>query len=144
MHIIGTSTLEEEDIKATISLRTVAVTAGLTLALWGCGGGEPETQKSYEEASHHHKDHAGHHPHERATGTDNPQEEVTGGNTTCPVMGGKVNRDLYVDYEGKRIYLCCEACIGKVKQNPERYLRKLEELGEEPGRLPQAHPQEGS
>ena len=24
----------------------------------------------------------------------------------CPVMGGKINKDLYADYEGKRVYFC--------------------------------------
>ena len=30
--------------------------------------------------------------------------------TVCPVMGGVINKDLYVDYKGKRIYFCCPDC----------------------------------
>jgi len=48
------------------------------------------------------------------------------GQTTCPVMGNPVNKDVYVDYEGKRIYFCCEGCIEKFKENPEKYMEKLE------------------
>jgi YHS domain-containing protein len=52
--------------------------------------------------------------------------------TTCPVMGGEINRDLYVDHEGKRIYVCCEGCIDQVKNNPEKYIDKLESMGQRP------------
>lgn len=26
--------------------------------------------------------------------------------TTCPVMGGAINREWYADYQGKRVYFC--------------------------------------
>ncbi|HUT37359.1 MAG TPA: hypothetical protein VNE39_28005, partial [Planctomycetota bacterium] len=34
-------------------------------------------------------------------------KQAPGPQTTCPVMGGKIDRKLFVDYEGKRIYVCC-------------------------------------
>jgi len=49
--------------------------------------------------------------------------------TVCPVMGGKINSELYVDAEGKRIYVCCEGCIAAVKKEPAKYVKKLEEQG---------------
>jgi len=49
--------------------------------------------------------------------------------TTCPVMGGKINKDIYADYEGKRVYFCCEACVGPFKQDPAKYVKKLEDQG---------------
>lgn len=49
--------------------------------------------------------------------------------TTCPVMGGKINKELYVDHDGKRIYLCCAGCVSKVKADPEKYIRQLEDQG---------------
>ena len=48
--------------------------------------------------------------------------------TTCPVMGGKVNPKLYVDTNGRRIYVCCKGCIGKVVENPSGYLAKAAKL----------------
>lgn len=54
---------------------------------------------------------------------------------TCPVMGNPVNKDLYVDYNGKRIFVCCGMCIDQVKKDPEKYLKKLAEMGEEPAHL---------
>lgn len=44
----------------------------------------------------------------------------------CPVQGGKINKGLYVDYQGMRIYFCCPECIPIFKNNPEAYLKKME------------------
>ncbi|TAN39094.1 MAG: hypothetical protein EPN23_00515 [Verrucomicrobia bacterium] len=49
--------------------------------------------------------------------------------TVCPVMGGKINTNLFVDAEGKRIYVCCPDCLPELKQNPAKYIRKLEQQG---------------
>ena len=49
--------------------------------------------------------------------------------TTCPVMGGKINKDLHVDHEGRRIYVCCPGCFPKLKADPAKYIRKLEAEG---------------
>jgi hypothetical protein len=49
--------------------------------------------------------------------------------TTCPVMGGAVNTNLYVDAEGKRIYVCCAGCISAIKKDPAKYIAKLEKEG---------------
>lgn len=46
---------------------------------------------------------------------------------TCPVMGGKINKNLYADDKGQRVYFCCPGCIESFKKDPERYLKKLEE-----------------
>jgi rhodanese-related sulfurtransferase len=55
--------------------------------------------------------------------------------TVCPVMGGKINKALYVDVKGHRVYLCCKGCEAAVKKNPEKYLAKIREKGEEPVKL---------
>jgi YHS domain-containing protein len=47
----------------------------------------------------------------------------------CPVEGGKVNKSVYTDYQGKRIYFCCSACIDQFKANPEKYMKQMEEQG---------------
>lgn len=49
--------------------------------------------------------------------------------TTCPVMGGKINKSQYVDVDGKRIYLCCGGCAGAIKKEPAKYIQKLEADG---------------
>jgi YHS domain-containing protein len=50
--------------------------------------------------------------------------------TTCPVMGGAIDKKLYVDYKGKRIYVCCPGCISELKADPEKYIKKLEDMGQ--------------
>ena len=47
----------------------------------------------------------------------------------CPVMGGKINKDIYADYKGKRVYFCCPACIEPFNKDPEKYIKKLQEEG---------------
>jgi YHS domain-containing protein len=50
--------------------------------------------------------------------------------TTCPVTGDPIDKKLYVDYKGKRIYVCCSSCIAPLKKNPEKYIKKLEKMGQ--------------
>jgi len=50
--------------------------------------------------------------------------------TMCPVMtNNTVNPKLYVDSDGKRIYVCCRGCIGAVKKDPAKYIKQLEAEG---------------
>lgn len=56
--------------------------------------------------------------------------------TTCPVMGGKIDKSQYVDVKGKRVYVCCTACIAKVKAEPDKYLAKIKANGETPEKAP--------
>ena len=55
--------------------------------------------------------------------------------TTCPIMGGAINKDLYVDKDGKRIYMCCAGCTYEITNNFEEMIKKLEENGEKPETL---------
>ena len=46
-----------------------------------------------------------------------------------PLWGGTVNQSLYADYEGKRVYFCCEGCVPEFQKNPAKYISKLEKEG---------------
>ena len=48
---------------------------------------------------------------------------------TCPVMGGKIDKDVYVDYQGQRIYFCCASCKENFLKDPEKYFEKIEKEG---------------
>ena len=50
--------------------------------------------------------------------------------TTCPVQGDPINKKLYVDYQGKRIYVCCAECKSALAKDPEMYIKKLESMGQ--------------
>jgi YHS domain-containing protein len=56
----------------------------------------------------------------------------------CVVMGGKVNKDVYADYKGQRVYFCCASCIEVFKKDPEKYLQMLKEQGITPEKAPAA------
>lgn len=47
----------------------------------------------------------------------------------CPVMDAPIDESLYVDHNGKRIYVCCGACISAVRRNPEKYIKELQDSG---------------
>lgn len=49
--------------------------------------------------------------------------------TTCPIMGGKIDKAIFVDYEGKRVYFCCKACPEKFLKEPAKYIKKMEDAG---------------
>ncbi len=56
--------------------------------------------------------------------------------TTCPVLGNKINKDVYADYQGKRVYFCCSDCIGVFQKDPDKYLKKLSDQGVTPAARP--------
>jgi YHS domain-containing protein len=45
--------------------------------------------------------------------------------TTCPVMGGAINKAIFVEYQGKKVYFCCQDCSAAFKADPEKYISKL-------------------
>ena len=50
--------------------------------------------------------------------------------TTCPVMAGNpINKKLFVDAEGKRIYVCCKGCLPEVQKDPKKYIQQMEAAG---------------
>ena len=45
--------------------------------------------------------------------------------TICPVLGEPVNKNIYSEYQGKRVYFCCPPCKDTFNKEPEKYLAKL-------------------
>jgi YHS domain-containing protein len=46
--------------------------------------------------------------------------------TMCPVMdGNKIDKNVFVEYNGKKVYFCCADCKAKFEAEPEKYLSKL-------------------
>ncbi|MFC1737446.1 YHS domain-containing protein [Planctomycetota bacterium] len=44
---------------------------------------------------------------------------------TCPVMGGPIDKAVFTEYKGKKVYFCCPGCDVKFKVDPEKYIVKL-------------------
>ncbi len=45
--------------------------------------------------------------------------------TTCPVMGGAINKAAYVDVDGERTYFCCPGCKAKYTADKATYDKKM-------------------
>ena len=45
--------------------------------------------------------------------------------TVCPVMGNKIDKNVFVEYKGKKVYFCCADCKAKFLADPEKYIAKL-------------------
>ncbi|PLX50844.1 MAG: hypothetical protein C0613_02080 [Desulfobulbaceae bacterium] len=58
--------------------------------------------------------------------------------TTCPVMGAPITKELYADHDGKRVYFCCSFCDGEFKKAPQKYLDRLKEQGQEAAPVPKS------
>jgi len=52
--------------------------------------------------------------------------------TVCPVMAGNpINKNVFVEYQGKKVYFCCNDCKAKFNADPEKYLDKLPQFRDE-------------
>jgi len=58
-------------------------------------------------------------------------EQASGGKaqTTCPILAGQVDKSLYADYEGKRVFFCCASCKDDFNKDPAGYIKKMEDQG---------------
>jgi len=45
--------------------------------------------------------------------------------TTCPIMNMAIDKKVFVEYKGKKVYFCCPGCEDKFNAEPEKFLAKL-------------------
>lgn len=45
--------------------------------------------------------------------------------TMCPVMEGPIDENIFIEYEGQKVYFCCSDCEAMFLENPEEYIAKL-------------------
>ena len=77
--------------------------------LGGCGKSEP----------------AGHDDH-GAVVSEQVEAVVTAAEqTVCPIMGGPIDKAVFIEYEGQKVYFCCPGCEDKFKAEPAKYMTKL-------------------
>jgi len=51
--------------------------------------------------------------------------------TTCPVMeGNPIDKAIFVEYKGKKVYFCCQGCPEKFLADPAKYIAKLPQFEE--------------
>ncbi len=68
-------------------------------------------------------DESAHAEHAEPAGTPGTLPE----NEICPVMGNPVDPEVYVDYKERRIGFCCPGCDDVFLEDPETYLKKVDE-----------------
>ena len=99
--------------KTLVSTIVVAGLIVMIISLNGCKKSEPSTTQSSNQQM-------------AQTGTPTtPDNTTTVEQTICPVMGEPINKDIYVEFLGKKVYFCCEDCQEKFMEDPEKYLDKL-------------------
>jgi YHS domain-containing protein len=54
-----------------------------------------------------------------------PAAQAAAEQTTCPVMGGPIDKSISVEYKGKKVYFCCNGCVATFQADPEKYVAKL-------------------
>lgn len=50
--------------------------------------------------------------------------------TICPVMAGPIDKNIFTEYKGKKVYFCCASCKDAFEKEPEKYLEKLPQFKE--------------
>ena len=51
--------------------------------------------------------------------------------TTCPVIAGnKIDKNVFVEYKGKKVYFCCADCKAKFEADPEKYIAQLPQFAQ--------------
>ena len=46
--------------------------------------------------------------------------------TTCPVSGEAVDKNVSLNHEGRRLFFCCDKCISSFESDPAGYLSKMD------------------
>lgn len=99
----------------------VAALAGLVFFA-GCERDEPTVQQSQQTEQMP--------MHEHASADQTQAVVAVAEQTTCPVMGGPINKAIFTEYKGKKVYFCCKGCDQKFQENPEQYVAKLPQFQE--------------
>ncbi len=92
------------------------------ITMQGCETSEPggsgalaEARREVDEQRH------------KAVVMSEPKKELvqTAEQTACPIMGMAIDKNVYTEYKGKKVYFCCAGCETPFLENPEKYLSKL-------------------
>lgn len=109
-------------------ITTISVIMVLSVWLVGCAKQDAGTAPAHQ-------------PADGSTSKAAPTATAAKAQTMCPVLGNPISKDVFVDYQGQRIYFCCADCIGKFKSSPDTYMKKLVDQGVTIEAAPAAAPQ---
>ncbi len=77
-----------------------------------------------------------------AAGVEPPAQKRTldKAQAVCPVTGDKIDKAVFADYEGKRVYFCCQACVPAFKAGSASIVARMEKAGIVLDKTPAADP----
>jgi YHS domain-containing protein len=103
----------------TMLVVTAVLSVGL-LVLNGCKKSEPAPSETSSNTMQgmQGQEHA-------MTAEASAQNAAAGEQTICPVMGNPIDKSVFVEYQGKKVYFCCPDCKAKFNADPEKYIAKL-------------------
>jgi len=53
-------------------------------------------------------------------------QQVVAEQTVCPVLKDQpINKTIFVEYKGKKVYFCCTNCKAAFEKEPEKYVKDL-------------------
>jgi major membrane immunogen (membrane-anchored lipoprotein) len=100
----------------------------LSVCLVGCAKSEStDSGKKDADATHAMEANGTHSMENMGDHDKDASSEATlpaGANKVCPVTGDDVDPEIFVEYQGHKIYLCCDDCVAKVKADPATYYKK--------------------
>jgi YHS domain-containing protein len=106
------------------NLIQVVAAAALALAVTaffsGCSEEEPTAEQSARTSAQQLATTA---QEAAATAPEKAEDAIL--QESCPVMGGPINKAIFVEYEGKKVYFCCKGCETEFNKDPEKYVAKL-------------------
>ena len=85
-----------------------ALIVGLGFLILGWASDNALAQDEHEGHAHHAKETA-------EAGLDDQPEAL------CPVMGVAIDKKMFAEYRGKRVYFCCAKCKAKFAAAPDKY-----------------------
>ena len=107
----------------------------VAFAVNGCKEEKAAQSNSTPEPKQHMESHEGH--DHAAMGdmkmADTAEPKVTLASAEqeiCPIMGGKINKAVFTEYKGKKVYFCCAGCDKTFNADPQKYISKLPQFNE--------------
>jgi len=113
--------MNSTSIKIWMTLFVVVVLSVGLLMINGCKKSEPsstETSSNKMQGMEGMQENA-------MTKEEMAKAAAAGEQTICPVMDNPINKDVFVEYKGNKVYFCCPDCKAKFNADPEKYIAKL-------------------
>ncbi len=102
-----------------ITIITVIIASLILIGAGGCKKSEPEASSPTSQLENTATEAAAQATETVAAAAASIEQ------TVCPVMGQPINKELFTEYEGKKVYFCCPGCKEKFEADPEQYVAKL-------------------